>query len=347
MPVGQNIAFLCRALSYGGAERQLVLLAEELDRRGYPVTIYTFYPTAEITTKVPVISLEKKHRWDLAGFLWRLYKALRRHDVVYSYLTIPNLLSSLLAPNKAILGVRASNMDWSRYDRLAIFTAWLEKILAPRAKGIIVNSWAGLQHLNAQGFKSDRIQVIPNGVDFQRFTTIAPRPKSHKTVALIARLDPMKDHETFIKAAHLVHQQDPSVRFLCVGTGPDAYKRHLMALAGNLPITWQEPLANIETIYPQCDVVCLTSAYGEGTPNVLLEAMACGIPCVSTDVGDAARVLEGQGIVVPVGDAQALAAGIMASFGSIIQRDTLVQRYSLSSLTDQTITAFQQWNLLS
>lgn len=155
--------------------------------------------------------------------------------------------------------------------------------------------------------------VIPNGIDTERFHTDAEAGRQLRhawgveddeiLIGLVGRLDPMKDHPTFLHAAALLAQEVPAVRFVCVGSGSAAYQRELQALAAELDLAdrviWAGPASDMRAVYGALQIATSASAYGEGFANVLGEAMACGVPCVTTDVGDSARIVADTGAVVP------------------------------------------------
>jgi glycosyltransferase involved in cell wall biosynthesis len=329
-----NIALLIRSLNYGGAERQLVLLAKGLHECGHQVRVMVLYPNGPLEKDlhqagVPIRSLNKRGRWDAAGFFLRLIRSLQEEkpDTLYSYLAVPNLFTVILKPLfpriKMIWGVRASNVDLSRYDWLARLTYWLERRLSRFADLIIVNSRSGFDHAAAHGFPKNKMVVIPNGIDTERFF---PDPaarelvrkewgvsENEKLIGLVGRLDPMKDHPTFLRAAALLAQERADVRFVCVGDGPADYRQKLHALCKDLGLAdrviWAGTRADMPAVYNALDIAA-SSSYGEGFPNVIGEAMACGISCVVTDVGDSAMVVGGIGIVVKSKDPLALAKGL-------------------------------------
>jgi len=134
-------------------------------------------------------------------------------------------------------------------------------------------------------------------------------------VGRVGRLDPMKDHATFLHAAAIVHRQRGDVRFVCVGGGPAAYQHRLAALGEQLELThclvWAEAHDDMAGVYGALDLCCSSSLWGEGFPNVVAEAMACGTPCVVTDVGDSAVIVDGTGEIVAPGDPEAMAKAIL------------------------------------
>jgi glycosyltransferase involved in cell wall biosynthesis len=164
--------------------------------------------------------------------------------------------------------------------------------------------------------------VIPNGFDLRLFASSAAARTALRArwqavpaellVGMVARVDPMKDHATFIRAAALVAQQLPQARFVLVGEGVsrDPAIRSLLTqtqLSGRFIL--EERRADVRQVMSALDVFCLASL-SEGFPNVLGEAMACALPAVGTDVGDVRDILQDERLVAPVGDAPRLAACI-------------------------------------
>lgn len=335
--VRPRVLFLIRSLARGGAERQLVALAVAMRRAGRDVAVACFYSGGAfqrelVEAGVPVIDLRKRGRWDVAGFLWRLFRAFRDTDpdIVHGYLTVGNLLS-LLAKlvdrrTRVVWGVRSSYIDRDRYDRMSRLTFRFSRRLSRLADGIIVNSWAGAAHHASLGYPRARITVVPNGIDTQRFRFDAGGrarvrggwnvPDGAVLVGLVGRLDPMKDHPTFLKAAATLAARDPRWRFVCIGAGGGSeYARSLATLADSLGLrdrlTWAGPQDDMPAVYSALDIAASTS-YGEGFPNTVAEAMACGRPCAATDVGDSARIVGGCGTVVAARDPAAFAASLEA-----------------------------------
>jgi len=370
MPLANpSLAFLCRSLDYGGAERQLILLAEGLARHGIAVKIISFYRSKNSLLlpqhpNLTVVYLDKKGRWQGISFLWRLWLQIKGYSVVHSYLTYPNVLTAFLkivSPRtKIIWGIRASNMDWHQYDWLARVLAWFEKILSPLANGIIINSWAGQSFLQSLGYRNRHIAVIPNGVDVKRFYLRNDRSLRQEwhvadneiLIGLVGRLDPMKGHATFLKAAQLVLQRLPQARFVCVGNGSEIYQQQMQTLATKLKIEpflqWRPAFSEIERLYPSLDLLCQCSHYGEGCSNVLLEALACGTPCIATDVGDSKIILDGS--VVSPQDPAALAEAMLIGLQTPTKmRETtaaaIAEKFSLDALVTKTLATFKEWQV--
>jgi glycosyltransferase involved in cell wall biosynthesis len=333
--IPNTILFLTRSLERGGAERQLVVLSKGLARREHAVVVAVFYGGGAfeadlLAAGVRLIVLDKRGRWDLLPFFFRLLRVLRREcpTVLHAYLTVPNLLAALCKPflpgTRIVWGLRASNMDLQRYDWLARLTAWLEARFSRLADRVIANSQAGKLHALRVGFREKSIEVIHNGIDTERFCFDAEGrgclraewgiKDDEVLVGLAARLDPMKDHPTFLAAASIVAREYPAVRFVCVGGGAGGYADTLKQQAaahglGN-KLVWAGPRDDMPAVFSAFDIAVSASSFGEGFSNTLAEAMACGLPCVATDVGDSALIVGAAGAVVPTRNPDALARAI-------------------------------------
>lgn len=370
-----KILFLIRALSVGGAERQLAILARELRGAGHDAAIALFYAGGALEADlsrsgVPLIDLRKRGRWDLFGYLFRLIRTIRRErpDGVYSFLTGANILAALLKvlfPQvKLVWGLRASDMDLARYDWLVRLTGRVEARLARLPDVIIANSQAGREHAVRTGFPEARLRVVPNGTDTQRFRPDREAGRAVRgewgiedeapLIGLVGRLDPMKGHPCFLRAAALFREQCPAARFVCVGDGPEDYRQSLRALADDLGLNkvlvWAGTRTDMPAVYNAFDMAVSSSAYGEGVSNTIGEAMATGIPCVVTRVGDSARLAGDAGCVVPPEDPAALAGGLAVLWRRIGEegaelsrrcRQRIESHYSVAALVRNTLAVLE------
>lgn len=368
-PEVRSVFFLIRSLGIGGAERQLIHLASGLHALGHRVTVGVYYPDVldeELRAKgVRLVHLDKKGRWDLAFFMLRLVRALRseRPDVLYSFLGTANILAALVRPFapklKLVWSVRASNMDVTAYDRVSGLSYKVECRLSRRPDLIISNSRAGADYAAAHGFPRERMTVVPNGIDTDRFRPDAGERQRIRAqwgvsegellVGVLARLDPMKDHPNFLRAAAVAAERRPDLRFVCIGSGAPEYERELKALATELGLDrrliWagaaKDPVAALNAL----DLCCSSSAWGEGFSNSVAEAMACGTPCVVTDVGDSALVVGDTGKVVPPGQPEPLADALLEAAEEARPeareraRRRIVDNFSLPRLLENTLAA--------
>jgi glycosyltransferase involved in cell wall biosynthesis len=187
---------------------------------------------------------------------------------------------------------------------------------------VVVNSARGKAEHTALGYRPRRWVVIPNGVDLERFRpddmararirSELGIPSETRLVGSIGRDHPMKDRPTLLHAFALAARRVQGLRLVLAGDGMTSENPELRAAAARLGIADQVSALGIRQDVPALmnalDALVLSSSAGEGFPNVVAEAMACGVPCVVTDVGDAAEMVGPSGRVVPPGSAEALAA---------------------------------------
>lgn len=367
-----RILLLCRSLDVGGSERQLVNLALGLHAQGHPVAVAVFYGKGALESElhaagVPVLDLRKSGRWDALAFFWRMKRAVAgyRPQVLYGFLSMPNVMAVVLKPffpGLAVAwGVRSSYMALERYGWLLRLSFKLECLLARFADLIICNSRAGLEYAAAQGFPRKRMVTIPNGFDVERFRPDAVGRERVRAewgvgsdvvlVGIVGRLDPMKDHVTFLRAAQLLVNAGAGARFVCVGEGPEGYREQLRreatALGIDAHLTWAGERHDMPAVFSALDIA-VSSSIGEGFPNTVAEAMACGVPCVVTDVGDSAMIVGELGEVVPKSNPQALSQGLRRMMARLCAplraevRASIVNRFTNDVLISDTALALQR-----
>jgi glycosyltransferase involved in cell wall biosynthesis len=372
-----RLVLLIRSLARGGAERQLAELAVRLDPARFDVTVLTFYPGGAVweelaqTRSIRLESVNKRGRWDVLPFAWRLARTLRQHKptILHAYMVEPSVfglvLGRLIGVPVIVWGVRASNVDFARYDRMTGVMFRLAALLSRFVDVMIANSDAGRIHHIEQGYAMPAAVTIPNGIDTDRFVPSAERRVTRRrawhvsdddvVIGLAARLDPMKGHDVFLHAAQRVLEQVSGVRFVCVGSGTPAYASSLRSLAERLSIadrvSWVAEQPRMFEIYPAFDIGCSASVYGEGFSNAIGEAMACGVPCVVSACGDSSQVVADTGEVVPSDRPNELAAAIIrmirlgpnarARLGAAA-RQRIVEHYTVHAMVERTSAIYTQ-----
>ena len=334
------ILHLITGLEAGGAERMLVRLATATDRNRFrPVVVSitaggAFAPVLQAAgIELRQLGMRRGHA-DPAG-LFRLDRILRevRPDVVQTWLyhaDFLGLIGRLLGPVPHLVwNIQCTDM---RGDGLSRTGAALRRLLAWGAAmpdAIVVNSRAGQEFHEQIRYRPRRWEFIPSGIDTREFRPDPVLRASFRRelgledeailIGLAARFHPMKDHASFFAAAARVAATHEQARFVLAGTGIDAANRALMEAIGRCGIADRVVLlgerGDMPRFFAALDIAALSSAYGEGCPNVLGEAMACGVPCVATDVGDSALMIGDTGAVVPPRDPAALAAGLEKLIG--------------------------------
>ena len=231
----------------------------------------------------------------------------------------------------------------------------LETRLARQADLIICNSWKGLALVRQRGFPQASTECVPNGIDCSRFRPDAMARQRMRqlwsiasdrfVVGLVGRLDPVKNHPGFIQAAAQLAINYPALMFVCVGPGPDAYLKVLqeqVVSAGlEQKVIFTGACHDMPSAYNALDLF-VSASLTEGSPNVLGEAMACGIAAVATDVGDAAWLMDDYGLIIPPGDSNALALAIEQAYLSHQQlhkdpRERIISAFDATLLEQRTV----------
>ncbi|CAK0761801.1 Glycosyltransferase [uncultured Gammaproteobacteria bacterium] len=377
-----TILHLITDLDTGGAEAMLAKLVTSMDRNRFRSVVVSMMPPGPLAEPIraagiPLFSLGMRRGLPDLGALVRLAMIVRRErpDVLQTWLYHADLLGALVrlarpwAKRPALVwNLRCSDMDMSRYSRLSALVIRALARLSTLPAAVVVNSETGRAVHQRLGYQPRRWQVIGNGFDLNRFqpdpsARIALRAElglSPETllIGLPARLDPMKDHGTFLTAAaHLTaNRPDPTpLRFVLIGRGltPDnpLITARIAAVGLSERVALLGERRDMPAVLAGLDLVTLTSAFGEGFANVLGEAMACAVPCVATDVGDARTILGECGRIVPPSDATALAG----AWKSVLtlgpeQRQALGARsrvriaelYALPLITEQYQALYQE-----
>jgi glycosyltransferase involved in cell wall biosynthesis len=331
-----TIVHLITGLWTGGAERQLARLVMEAqgDEGRHVVISMTDAGDIGPTIRAAGITLHtlgmKRGRPTLLGF-WRLALLLRRlrPAILQTWLYHADLLGWVAAKvsgtRHVVWNLRCSDMDMRRYSRLSRLVVAILARLSPWVDAVVYNSSAGREAHARLGYHPRRWQHIPNGFDLSEFSPSSVARDALRrslglapdtpVVGLVARHDPMKDHVGFFRAAALVASRNDAVRFVCAGADVTPDNAVLGAALQDLGLTGRVFLLgrrdDIAAVTAGLDLAVSSSAFGEGFPNSLGEALASGVCCVATDVGDSAKVVGESGLVVPASDPSALALAIV------------------------------------
>jgi glycosyltransferase involved in cell wall biosynthesis len=322
-----TILHLITGLATGGAEGMLARLVTRTDRSRFRSVVVSMTDTGTVGSIIAGAGIPVEALGILRGMidprgLTRLIGLLRRYrpDIVQTWLYHADLLG-LIANRLGYAPRLAWNIRCSDMAGPTAVRAILSRCSALPAT-VIINSLAGRRFHEAIGYRPRRWEYIPNGYDTAllrpdatarlRLRTALGIDPSAIVIGMPARYHPMKDHAAFLAAARQA-AGNPDIVFVLLGAGIEPANRDLMRAIGahglmpRLRLLGERP--DMNAVYPMLDIATLSSAYGEGFPNVLAEAMACGVPCVATDSGDAAEILGGSGIIVPPRDPPALALG--------------------------------------
>ena len=329
----KRILFLTTGLYAGGAEVMLLRLLSLLDRQRFLPSVISLIQLGPVSEKIEQLGISVRSlgmqpgKPDLAS-IWRLACWLRsdRPHVIQTWMYHANLLGSVAAQ---LAGHIPTSWGIHHSDPLAHgygpFTALTVKLCARLSrwmpKRIVCVSETSRQAHVAIGYAVDKMLVIPNGVDL---AALKPDPAARRVtrqnlsvpteapvIGLVGRFHPQKDHQNFVCAAKLLVSRRPSVHFVLCGQDVTWENRELSTWIDEAGIRANCRLLgrreDIPELMASFDLATLSSCFGESFPNVIIEAMSCGVPCVVTDIGDSGHIVGPTGLVVPPRDAAALA----------------------------------------
>jgi glycosyltransferase involved in cell wall biosynthesis len=364
-----RVLFVISSLDRGGSERQMVNLASSMKRLGHQATIGTLIRPGTMAEEARLADLEVV---DFSGGSGRLVLGLlglvkfvrqARPDVVHPYLPRDNALVTMVKPllreSRLVWGVRASDVDLTKYGRLTRLMWPLVVRSSRHADCLIANSHAGAKYHIAEGYPRDRMSVVPNGINTEVFRPdrAAGLAFRHQhgidpqapVVGLIGRFDPMKGHDRFAQIFRGAVDQVPNCRALVVGAHTPSQAQTLLSAFASVGIVGRLTLVDEVTdpvaVFNACSVVALPS-YSEGFPNVLAEALACGVPTVAFDVGDAKEISGTLCPVVEQNDLETFSSALVDCLRNPPPADLLSKHidraYSLETLTRATVQLLEE-----
>lgn len=328
-------------LDNGGAEAVLYRLCTFDNNESHHVVSLTDegkYGCLLSQKGIPVTCLHMpkgRIRWSALSELWQLIRRLRP-DVIQTWMYHADLIGGIvafLAGHRNISwGIHHSDLTTSGTSRNTIRVAKLCALLSYVVpKTIICCAQNSKDSHRNFGYSGKRLRVISNGYDLLEFQPdYALRSKlraelkldaAQPVIGFVARYNPLKDHYNLLQSLKILKLRGKTITCLLVGDGMTPENEVLMKNIDALKLTEQVHLLgarnDVPAIMNALDLHVLSSS-SEAFPNVLAEAMSCGTPCVTTNVGDAARIVGKTGKVVPTGDSEALAEAI----------ETLIMNYS-------------------
>ncbi len=318
-----TILHLSTGLNVGGAEMMLLKLLSRMDASRFRNVVVSLIDVGEVGRRikdlgVPVHSLGMRRGRPTLFAMIRLVRILRaeRPSVVQSWMYHADLLAlvagKIARVPRVVWNLRCSDIVQHDPSRMTTWTIAASAKLSAYPDAVIVNSEAGRIFHLARGYRPRRWEMIPNGFDLQRFApSSAARDSIRKElglppeailIGLLARYHPMKDHDSFLRAAISLRKSHPTVHFVLAGRDVLTGNRELtkvLAGEGQDNFHFLGERKDVHDLMASLDILTSSSAYGEGFSNSIGEAMACGIPCVVTDVGDSRLILGDGGEVIP------------------------------------------------
>ncbi len=327
-----SVAHLIADLGNGGAERSLYNLLSLQRGRGFrPIVVSMTNILAPYADRirglgVSVHSLNARRHFPDPRAVRRFVGILEceKVDLIHSWMFHANLLAVMVRPwfsAPLIWNIRQPIQPLKNYKLRTALVVACCNAMRRFPEMIVTNSPETYRRLSHAMSNPEKCCFIANGVDTALFR---PDKEARSTirkelgiesgailVGMIARYHPSKDHAGFLAAARLVAARSPEVELALAGKSIEHSNRELSVMIGDLSakVHLLGERDDVHRILPAMDIVALSSQ-SEGFPNILLEALSCGVPCVSTDAGAAREIVADAGRVTPPGRPEELADAI-------------------------------------
>lgn len=327
------ILHIITGLSTGGAEMMLYKLLSKTNRLRFKPIVVSLIDRGTLSDRIealgiPVHTIDMQPGMLTPIAIWRFFYTMRQFkpDLVQGWMYHANLAAQLartltLKSVPVLWNIRHSLYSLS-YEKPG--TSAVIKILAQLSSfpaKILYNSKISASQHEQLGYQITKTVVIPNGFNTELFTPSVESRTSIRTelglandtflIGRVSRYHPMKDHANFLHAAALLLKDYPDVHFVLAGEEVNSENQALSKLIHELGIAERIHLLgerqDIPRLTAALDIASSSSFCGEAFPNIVGEAMSCGVPCVVTDVGDSAWIVGNTGQVVPPRDSEALA----------------------------------------
>lgn len=359
-----KVLFIITGLDTGGAEMMLFKLLTGLNLHHFEPLVVSLSDKGVIATRmeqlgIPVDAVGLKKDVGLFRGALRLGSIIRqfRPDVIQTWMYHADLFGGVVArltsQAPVAWNIRHSDLDLEGTPRRTRMIARACAILSwVIPKQIVCCSHASSRSHVGMGYSGNKMLVIPNGFDTDGFRPdTAARidvrrtlkiPEGAPLIGMVARFHPYKDHPNFMRAAALVQAELPNAHFVLCGADFTSRNTQLGSLIREVG-THKVHLLGIRTDVPRVlaslDLAVLSS-YTEGFPNVVGEAMSCGVPCVVTDVGDSRQIVADTGQVVPARNPEALAEACLKVLRmSAAERIALGERARARVLSEYSLGA--------
>ena len=331
-----KVLHIISGLKLAGAEMMLLKLVSNMDNKKFNNIVISLSDIGPIGERILNNNVKTK-ALKLYNFILgpiNLIKLIvwlnkEKPDVVQTWMYHADLIGGLISKffmikTPVVWNIRRSNFTEEFTNKKTLYIA---KICAKLSKyipyKIICCSTMSYKTHKAMGYSANKMSIIKNGFDLEVFklalnARIIIReelnlPTNINLIGLVARFHPQKDHHTFIKAAKILTEKYSNVMFILCGedvTWKNSILNNWISSLGlNDKFILLGERNDINRITAALDIATSSSSFGEGFPNIIGESMACGIPCVVTDVGDSADIVAGYGIVVPIKNPHAIADG--------------------------------------
>ena len=356
-----NILHIIDGFRMGGAENKLCELIEKTDQKKFQIALVNVGPMGPLENKfknlnVKIFDLQRKYRFDLLPFI-KLYHIIKtlKIDIIQTTLFWADFIGAFvgkIARVKTVISWETVTHSGKYYHnnlqrkygyRFAM--NFCDKIIAVSAQ--VKQSLKQYPGLNSQ-----KVKIIHYGVDLEKFKPLPEKnriqkrkeinlPENAFVILVVGRLEPQKGHKNLIKAVDPLIKENKNLFVLLVGEGSQQsdLEKQIRESGLNENIRLLGRRDDICNILNSVDLFCLPSIAGEGLPNAILEAMACGVPTVATDVGGSSEIVTNgfNGFIVSPNSSNQLHSAILKLVNdasllknqSKIARERVVRDFSL------------------
>ncbi|WP_150430165.1 glycosyltransferase [Dechloromonas sp. CZR5] len=370
-----RVLHIITGLGLGGAEMMLLKLLQASDRVATEHVVLTLTDLDILAPDIRALGVQVQSLGVAGGpssvcALWRARCMVGRFrpDAVMTWLHHADLFGvalKCLAPSiRLIWNLRCSRLSPEELPRSNILLVKLLARLSFIPAVIVANARFGMEEHIRMGYSAQCWKVLPNGFDVAAFAPDAEARSAMRqqfgvsdgdfVIGMVGRYHAMKGFDTFVRAAGLLAKKEKRARFVLVGTDvteDNTELKGMLEAEGILgKVALLGPRRDVPAIMNAFDILASTST-SEGFPNVIGEAMSCGIPCAVTDVGDSSCIVGQAGVVVQAGDDEAMAAAWQSllampekDFLALKQlaRQRIVEEYEIGVVASRYLVVFEE-----
>jgi glycosyltransferase involved in cell wall biosynthesis len=364
-------------LRTGGAETMLAQVISNSNRKIFQHQVLSMRSAADIgeilrgqNIKIDVLGVNV---W--LGGIFKIFTMRRiikgfQPDIIHTWLYHANVVGGLAGISwsdaRVVWGLHSGWLSRNHTKWLTRFMRRIGGWLSGLVPDSILCCTHSVQEFHAGlGYKLEKLVIVSNGVDLERFYPDCDArlelrrewsaTENQLVIGMVARLDPQKDFRTFLDAAVIVRRAYPNARFILCGSGFDGDNAQITKELSRRHLEGHVTLlgfrSDVQRVMAALDVLVLSSRYGEALPLVVMEAMACGLPVVASDLGDIQRITGGWGKTVSPGSAQEFAEAMIAyarlseeerSRLALNARERIAEMFSLGSAVHQHETLYRR-----
>ena len=371
-----KLVFIITGMSLGGAENMLLKLTSNLPN-SFKIRIVSLTTGGELKDSFLLVDEDlleldfANYRFIIRDFI-RLIRFLHcyKPNVVQTWMYHADLIGGICARlarvKKVVWSIRNSTLDSKSSKTSTRWIAYISAFLSYFIPTNIVSCSVVAKDVHCElGYSNRKFRIIPNGFDLKLFSgkqsgaeAITPTSLGKESTinfCLVARFDPQKNHLGFLESFRLLVDKFPNAKLSLIGSGCDKYNclltNKISALKLEENCIFWGPRSDLPELIKSFDFLVLPSLYGEAFPNVLGEAMASGVPCVATDVGDSKFIIGDTGIIVAPGDLAAFYQAMFAACSlsasdyadlSLKARQRVIDYFDISVVTKMFVELYQE-----